>query len=93
MDGTIIRQSSFNAYLCASYADIYGRVLLNDHGSLELLDSEFNLLNFTGPQLGAGQFIFPFRLRYNSGRNEVVAIVNDQNFPKGLLTIFHLREE
>ena len=74
-------------------ADIYGRILITDSDkSMELFDSEFNLLDFAGPQLDRGVQVslLPRRLHFNSARNEIVDVVYDGKFKHGVLTIFRL---
>ena len=57
MTGRIIRQ--YESSLCeissVKCADVHGRILICDrHNRMELLDSEFNLLDFTGSVAGKG---------------------------------------
>ena len=60
MTGRIIRQyqSSLGGRPSrVEFADIYGRILISDPDDrMELLDSEFNHLDFTGPHLVEGKF-------------------------------------
>ena len=100
MNGSVLRQykSSLNADRCVCQADKYGRMLItNQWNKMELLDSEYNLIDFTGLQMVGGCFSgTPFeehrKLHYNSERNEILTVVFDRNSPNGVLTIFHLKE-
>lgn len=104
LDGTVVRQyeSSIDASISmfVSEADQHGRVLLADEkGNMELLDSEFNPIHVTCPQLDEDLDIhhqFQYQLHYNSKRNEFVAalIANRVliDYADCVLTIFQLRE-
>ena len=98
MDVTIIRQyqSSSLGAVSVCNAGMYGRMLLIDRfNRIELLDSEFNFLDFTGPQLNESKYIYnPKTSHFNSERNELVAIVYDAaDYQNGRLTIFRFTEE
>ena len=56
---------------------------------MELLDSEFNHLDFTGPQPDDGTFDVSYQIQYNRERNE---ILGSPRFG-GLNTIFRFTEE
>ena len=97
LDGIIILQHDFLLscdYKCAtSHGDSYGRVLNIDfYQNMKLFDAEFNLVEFTGPQLGGGFYFTPHDLGYNSERNELVTIVSLQGYQNGCLVIFHFTE-
>lgn len=98
MDGNIIRQYQSSLNSChlkyISPEDKYGRVLIADSAyRIELLDSEFNLMEVTctSPEL-SGKINRPFDLQYNSERNELVAILLGPNFSSGVFIIFQLKE-
>jgi hypothetical protein len=96
MDGTILRQyhSSIDSLMVACVADKYGRMMIVDRlNRMELIDSEFNLMEFTGPQLDEGQSIRRGLMHYNSERNEVVTVVKDGDYKHGVLTIFRFTDE
>lgn len=64
MNVTIIRQyqlslSCTSRPFTAIHAGVYGRMLLNDRlNRIELLDSQLNLLDYTGPKVDEGKCIF-----------------------------------
>lgn len=94
LGGTVIRRYQPSVHVASCRADRYGRVLIADRANrMELLDSEFNPVDVTCPQLGGGnQLIHPFQLDSNSERNELVALLLNQHQVQGVLTIFQLRE-
>lgn len=74
-------------------ADNNGRMLLTDSfDRMELIDSEFNLMDFTGQLLDESRFTFPEEYHYNSDRNEIIAFPGVQNMQNRVLIIFHLTE-
>ena len=100
LSGTIVRrhQSPYDVDLFfpsefIGQADQFGRVLIiqGAYGK-QLLDSEFNPIDFTSPQLEGGQLIRHCDLHYNSERNEFVAVLYDRSSSNGILTIFRLSE-
>lgn len=92
LDGNIIRQYDSNTIHAASYADSYGRVLtFNYLENMKLFDAEFNLMDFTGPQLDGGDHFYPNKLHYNSERNELVT-VESRGGVKNALVIFRFTE-
>lgn len=96
MKGSILRQykSSISEYKGVTQADVYGRILITDRlNRIELLDSEFNLLDCAGPQPYKEKLISPYKLHYNSERNEIVSFIEGSADERSVLTIFHLTEE
>lgn len=97
--GSVIRKSSLNFQNSVSSADTYGRFVISerDNGT-KLLDSELNLLDFTGPHLNGGLFDFTGPnlnrgiLHYNCERNEVVSILC-VSYVGDFLTIFRFTED
>ena len=100
LSGTVVRryQSPCDVDLFPSEfvgrADQFGRVLIIIDGAnrMELLDSEFNPIDVTCPQLDESQLTDLCELHYNSERNELVAVLFDQDYSNGVLTIFQLKE-
>lgn len=95
MDGNIERQymSSLGGSGAVNFVDSSGRIVItNTHNGIELLDSELNPLNFTGPQLNGGLLDFPNVLDYNRERNEAVGFCCC-NKTNTVLTIFGFTEE
>src|SRR6218665_283735 len=97
LDGIVIRQYDFMFlsldYKCVtSYADRHGRIFnINYFKEMELFDAEFNRIDFTGPELppeSGGHYFSPEDMHYNCARNELVAIVCNQD-GKGVLVFFH----
>ena len=84
MDTTIIRQylSSLEPVIVCN-TGIYGGMLIVDQlGRIELLDSEFNVLDATGPQLYLRKLITynQSTSHFNCDRNELAAVVlNDDD--------------
>ena len=75
MFGNVVRryQSALSGEIGVNFVDIYGRILISNwHSRFELLDSEFNLLDFTGLQPREGQIFRPSKLHFNSERNEIL---------------------
>ena len=75
--GSVVRryQSALAAETSVNFADIYGRILItNWQCRFELLDSELNLLDFTGLQPHEGQIFIPRKLHFNSERNEIMCL-------------------
>lgn len=80
-------QTSVSASKCICKADSNESILIVDQDNkMKLLNFEYDLLNFTGPMLGASH------LHYNIDRHEVVAVLNDLQNKNGLLSIFTCRE-
>jgi hypothetical protein len=81
MTGAIQRQhqSSLSAFRGVCNAGIHGRLLLSEQlEKIELLDSDFNVLDFAGQgQMNKGQFKFFHELHYNSEGSEVVVVYDD----------------
>jgi len=95
MDGNIERryESSLSGISGVNSADPFGRILINDpDNGIELIDSEFNRLEFTGPQPHKDDFCCFYRLRYDRERNEVIGICSGTSDYTGLI-IFRLSEE
>ena len=96
MSGRIIReyQSSFRGAGVKSFEDIYGRILVNYPDSrIELLDSEFNLLDVAVPRLDDGEILSPYEMHYNSERHEMVGFRYDWNTKTSVLVTFRFTEE
>lgn len=54
LSGNVVReyQSSLDLYDCVTFEDRHGRILITDvHMGMELIDAEYNLLDFSFPQL------------------------------------------
>lgn len=76
------------------FADTYGRIFITDwRNRMELLDSELNLLQFTGPRLIQEQVLFVYEMHYDRERNEIVRIDDTDNPAVTALTIFRFKEE
>lgn len=85
-------KSSLTACGRLNFADTFGRIFITDAcNRVELLDSEFNLLDSTGPRLNVGQNTL-CKLHYYSERNEVVSIHFESSM-SSVLTIFRFKEE
>lgn len=95
MDGIVLRQYvlTHNNYKAIGQAGNYGRMLLVDWwNTMELLDSEFNLMDFTGQLPGGVHLTFPSELYFNCERNEIIAIASGHHFQNRSLIIFQLTE-
>ena len=95
-DGSVERRykSSLTVGSGVNFADMSGRIVIaNRHNGVELLDSEFNLLEVTGSYmyLNVGQNVL-YKLHYNSERNEVVGTC-DNSPMNSVITIFRFKEE
>lgn len=91
-DGKILRQykSSLRA-ASANVADMHGRIVIcKSFKGMELLDSEFNILEFGGKPKDKS-FLFN-AVTYNGERNEVMSSCTFAN-GKCLITIFRFSEE
>lgn len=94
--GNVVRryQAALGGETGVNFADIYGRIMITNKDSrLELLDSELNLLDFTGLQPHEGQFLVPYKLQFNSERNEIMCIFNFCNPFATFLYIFRFISE
>ena len=80
MDATIIRQylSSLDPVTVCKTGMYGGMLLVDRNNRIELLDSEFNVLDATSPQLQLRKLTHnPSRLHFNCERNELAAVVFD----------------
>ena len=100
--GAIVRQyqSSLDGRGVVSFADIHGRILINDfRNRIELLDHEFNLLEIAGPRLLEDHLYSPPQIHFNSERNEIVRVEMHKYdavtriFQATVLSIFRFTEE
>lgn len=71
--GSAVRRykSSFRWCSGIGFADIHERILIACGDRYELLDSEFNLLDFTDPRQPDNKSDYTTKLHYNGDRNEV----------------------
>jgi len=93
---TIIReyQSSLYADNRVCQADNYGRILIMEwQEKMELLDAEFNLLNFTGPQVEEDPSFNIRGMVYNSERNEIVSTLQFEDTRYFLFSFAQFIEE
>ena len=100
--GGIVRQyqSSLGGCSVVSFADIHGRILINDfRNRIELLDPEFNPLEIAGPRLLEDDLYSLPQIHFNSERNEIVRVemhkydAVTQKFQATVLSIFRFTEE
>lgn len=95
MDGNIVRQyqSSLRGYR-VNIADNHGRILIVGRSNrMELLDSELNVLYFTGPKLPKHQLIIPDELHYDRLRNEAMGVHYDGLLESYVITTYRFTEK